>query len=492
MIIKDLIRLIQSLSTVEKRHFQLKIGDSKKKTNYYILYDFIQSNSQQDTISIIREFGELHPTVALESTALYLIRLLGDHLLQFRIEQDDWYRQLYGLMMTRLFFERSIDRRALFELGKVKTLAEQAQQHELLQVALRMELSYLSTTNFEDMSEQDLIDIQMKSKSSILHSKQLHEHYSLYELLQHRLLSGEIVKDSKMTQDLLLAELSLSVRGSKNQFSLQKLHLLFQSFFFIHTGDYHSALKIFQQLNDLFDSHKQQWNSPPYDYLSTLDGILDSLRSIGYHREMNKYLLTLNTFCLQNHPEHFLSLVRLSHLNFSLTMHIGNKDAHSALQLLQQIQQHPPLFDVHAIDDKVLEYTLLCSIVAFMHKDYRAAKNKLIQQGHLHLGTKSFLCRVMRILNLIITYEQKDHEHLDYEIRAFKRTFAKRDKLYKSEKLLFQTIKDDVRSRGNHWKQMKLKKLADHFNSIRADKNERQINKYYNFADWIAEQYQVK
>src|SRR5690606_22866663 len=121
------------------------------------------------------------------------------------------------------------------------------------------------------------------------------EHYSLYELLRLRLTSGKLaLKNSKnsdkQTTDLVLGELALSTRGNQHQFEPQKLHLLFQSFFFIHSGEYPSALRVFRKLNAYIDAQVNMWEFPPYDYLSALDGILNSLRSIGYIDEMKEFI----------------------------------------------------------------------------------------------------------------------------------------------------------------------------------------------------------
>src|SRR3546814_15053653 len=131
----------------------------------------------------------------------------------------------------------------------------------------------------------------MKAKHTGQSLRQLHERYALYELLSHRLTKGALTvdgKSDKKTNDLILSELSLTTRGSQHQFEPQKLHLLFQSFFFIHTGEYRSALRIFNELNKLIESNEPMWNYPPYDSLSALYGFLDSFRSIGYYEILEK------------------------------------------------------------------------------------------------------------------------------------------------------------------------------------------------------------
>src|SRR3546814_18883212 len=124
----------------------------------------------------------------------------------------------------------------------------------------------------------------MKAKHTLQSLRQLHERYSLYELLSHRLTKGALTVDGKSDKkinDLILSELSLTTRGSQHQFEHQKLHLLFQSFFFIHTGEYRSALRVLNALNKLIESNESIWYNQPYDKLSALDGLLEIIKKNG-------------------------------------------------------------------------------------------------------------------------------------------------------------------------------------------------------------------
>src|SRR5690606_33025920 len=150
--------------------------------------------------------------------------------------------------------------------------------------------------------------------------------YSLYELLSLRLIKGgrkDNTEQNEQITDLVLSELALSTRGSQHQFEPRKLHLLFQSFFFIHTGDYRSALHIFNELTQLIEANESMWDYPPYDYLSALEGILDSLRSIGYYREMEGFVHKLSLLAERPYPEHFRNVATLTTAVYRLNMLLG-------------------------------------------------------------------------------------------------------------------------------------------------------------------------
>lgn len=76
------------------------------------------------------------------------------------------------------------------------------------------------------------------------------------------------------------------------------------------------------------------WDFPPYDYLSTLDGILDSLRSIGYYRDMVTFIGNAEVLSNGDYPEHFRSLARLTANTYQLNMYLGTGQIDDALQFL--------------------------------------------------------------------------------------------------------------------------------------------------------------
>src|SRR5690606_13088971 len=310
MLIFELQKLISTLSSTEKKHFQLYCAKLQGPKDYLELYE-LAIKDLPDVNTWEERFQEAHPNKSFSNAANYLFKVLTDVLVRVRIEQDPWFAQHHYLLKARLCLERSMPNRAQKMLKKAYTLASEHQNHGLAYQALRMELTALADLCFPAMNEQDLVDKQMKAKLTLRSLHHLQEHYSLYELLSHSLIKGAFdidKKSDKKINDLILSELSLTTRGSQYEFEPQKLPLLFQSFFFIHTGEYRSAIRVFNDLNKLFEANRTMWDFPPYDYLSTLEGILDSLRGIGYYRVMQEFIEKAESLGKGEYPEHFRML----------------------------------------------------------------------------------------------------------------------------------------------------------------------------------------
>jgi len=489
MLLVDLEKLIKSLSATEKKTFKLHSQRLSGNKDYVFLYEqivgqsnFVDGSTWQD------RFKKAYPKKSLENTAAYLYKLITDMLVQIRIEQDTWYQQYHCLLKARLCFERSVPDRAFNELQRASKLAVANQHHPVAYQAARMELTALADLGFPSLSEQQLVDRQMKAKHTLQSLRQIHEHYSLYELLSYRLTYGQrpaIDKQDKRLNDLILSELSLSTRGSQHQFEPQKLHLLFQSFFFIHSGEYRSALRIFNELTKLIEANEHIWNYPPYDYLSALDGILDSLRSIQYYEEMIPFINRLTVLSGRNYPEHFKSVASLTVWVYKLNMRLGCHEYEVAARFIDETDTFENMKAING-HEKQMEYYFFKALAYFMIAQLTKAKKQLnllfftAKQAPQHPAY-----RAGRLLYIMLRYEMNDCEFIDYEIRSYKRIFGKHGKSFKVEKLLFNIIASDPKRRGNAWKAAAQKKVTTKMKEISSDKREVQLLKYADFRQLV-------
>jgi hypothetical protein len=93
--------------------------------------------------------------------------------------------------------------------------------------------------------------------------------------------------------------------------------------------------------------------------------------------------------------------------------------------------------------------------------------------------------KAARLLNIIIHYEWRNLEYLDYEIRSYKRSVPAKGKLLKTEQLVFKIVK--FQPSRNTLKKNKLfwLNMASVVSEIEKDKYETQLLKYFDFTGWV-------
>jgi len=480
MLFQDLEKLIFSLSTSEKKRFTTYSKNVNAKKIYMVLFEEILLSKNNPISNWQDIFKNNFPKSSLESASNYLLKTLTDFLIQNRIEQNSWYQQLHGLMKAQLCFERSIPDRGLKEISNVYKKAKESENLKNLYQAVRMELDTLHNLNFSNIDEQYIIDKQLEAKLLLKSIHEIQDHYNLYELLSYRLANNPIMEEN--TDDLILGELNLTFNNRKNIFETKKIHLLFQSHYFINKGDYQSALLIFSDLVNQFETNPTLWNSPPYDYLSTLDGIINSLRNTHQFEEMLPFLEKIQTLLLDNYPEHFKNIAKATSDIYLIQFHIFKNELPQAKSLCNKIENI-----IFADTEKHIEYYYFQALTFYLLEEYQKTKQILNELFIVYPTYISFsIYRNSKLLYIMtILKNQHDQEYIDSEIRAYKRLFQKRGKLLQIEKLIFKIISLKPQLRGKEWKKKFMETHLKQFEKIIAENKENSLIKNFDYKNWI-------
>lgn len=495
MTLLELEKLITSLSPAEKKSFKLNSTKYDGEKDYILLFDIISNGEYKDLNDIEEKFAKESKSKSFDNTANYLFKTLTDLLVSIRIGQDNWFIRHHSLMKARLCFERSLPERGLQELMKTQRLAEQFQDHSLNFLALREQLNYMANTGFGSASEQDVIDLQMSSKRSLKVLQQIHEHHTLYELLKFRLINHDIEekKNRKEVNDLILGELSILNFGVKHQFESKKIHLLFQSFFLVHTRQYHSALNVFKDLYALIEENEDLWNYPPYDNLASFDGILENLHHMKFYDEMEFFISKLEVLYERSYPEHFKNLTYQTLCLYRLNMLVGKNEYQRAIEFSKTI--HKELLINHNLKktDKHLKLLLFTSVAFFHVKKFEHANKYLSYALNDNKGMYSHQdYRVCRLLHIVIHYQLKNLDYLEYEIRAFKRFYKRYGKSFRTEKLIFETIKANPKHSSAASNRLAYKKISEIIDEIRSLKHEEPFSNYIDLCGWVVSLFTYK
>ena len=336
------------------------------------------------------------------------------------------------------------------------------------------------------LKDEHLIKLQMKGKDVLRNLNSIHDHYSLYELLKFRLVhAGKIVSEEgkKKLNDLMLSEMVL-VSGKARSFSTQKLHLLFQSFFFTDIGDYHSAVKSFYKLNELLENNQSFLDNPPLDYLSALTGIVDSLRMLNNDSEVSYYLNKIKCLDQAFYPEFFRYLVRKTFCIQQIVTLLHSEKLDEALAVVNGIPadvlEHYAMVD----EEKQSELYFYCSLVHFSNRQYKKAHLFLSEiLNRVKLSQHLLVTKAIRLLNIIIYFEKGELLHLEYEIRSYKRYFGQ-GRLLRTEKLLFKILMSSTVNGRLRLMKNEQRKIANELGLVIKDRYELQLLKYFDFAGW--------
>lgn len=487
--VDSVISLINSLSKSEKKHFSLHVVNNSANKDYLIIYEIISKDKIPSGNIVKEKFGKLKPDSSFEVSIQYLYDRLLDTLLALRKKKDICYDLYNNIAKARMLYERSLFLECFEILSHTIEQARLYENNEILLTATKMELEYLLRLNFPDMTEQEIYHKHFMQNEALKKLRKVTEQSSLHNLLKHRLSHIGSIRTPKQKQDmndLMVNELYLVASSdSEGNFELTRNHRLFQANYLMGVGDYKAALNSYKELNNLFENNRQFWSNPPVYYLLALEGVLDSLRSVGDYDEMPYFLEKLKILTLDAPLDFKVNAVCLL-FQYELFPFLDCGDFHACMVIMDKYKEELYDKDSWLTPIRKSELLLYTAIVHIGNQNYKTAKkyigNAIVDHNIKYLP----LMRTIRLVRLIAYYEIKEYELIQYESRSITRGLSSRkEQSFKTERIILWFLnKRDLpilkQDREIFWEKISLE-----IEDLRNDKYEHQLLRLFDFAAWM-------
>ncbi len=482
-----LIFLVNSMTRPEKKAFTISAQWTKVIPAYVSLFNTISGNRSINADLLREKFLLENKEASFDTTVKYLYKILLDTLLDLRKEQDSYYQLFNSIMKARILFEKSLFEECFDLLSKVIEDSKKLENYYALLLASRLELEYLLALNFPLVDEKTLLNKHHKINEILNFIRKINQQSSLYELLKHRVVYNGNVRSQEqkmMLNDLVVSEMSILASSNLENFEINKLHQLFQANYLISVGDYKSALRSYIELNSLFEKNKHLWHNPPIYYLLNLEGVLDSLRSIGNYEGMEYFIDQLkkiespsvnfnaNVNCLIFLYELFPKLDQGDFI--SSATHMGNyaDTLYNKMNLLSLTRQ--------------AELSLYAALIFFGNKDYKKAHkflSMIILKGKNYFYLPFY--RTIRLVDLMILNEMGDFDLISYKTRSIKREMKDIDKGYQIEKVMLGFVNKEDLPMTSKKRNILWEKISVELESFSHDIFEQQVLRLFDFTAWI-------
>lgn len=485
--LSSLISLIHSLTKSERKKVSSFLDLDKNTADYAILYKVIDEKSTDNQQQIRADFIKLRPNAAFNTAINYLFDTLLLTLNQLRINQDSYYALFNLLMNTKVLYEKSLYQECFLLLTKIQNEAVKYENFTILLIAQKMELDYLLSLDFPDTTEQELLNKQYKINETLKKIRKINEHASLYELLKHRILHKGPVRSNKQKQemnDLVVSEMSIVSSSGFENFEIQKNHKLFQSNYLINVGDYKSALNSYYELNNIFEQNMHLLSNPPMYYLNTIEGVLESLRTIRNYEGMTYFINQLSK--LETTSVHFKFQIDCVIFLYSLLPLVDTGKFTEAFKMIEKCKES--IIDKTNLlsTEKQIQILLYTAIVYLGTGEPHKARKIITRITQSERKVFSLpLFRTIRLVNLMVLYEQKEFDYMDFEIRSVKREIQNNEKSYQLEQVILKFLSKTPEELTEQKRLLLWQKLKPQIEELQNNKFEMQLLHVFNFIAWI-------
>ncbi|MDR1347253.1 MAG: hypothetical protein LBJ63_02315 [Prevotellaceae bacterium] len=482
-----LMILTESMSKAEKRYFRLFANIQSGDKKYVYLFDLIEAKNTVD--AVYAQFCKKYSNANFNMAVKHLYHTIMDCLIYLHRKQDVQTKIFALISEADILYERALFDEAIEKLGKAKKTALTYEIYSLSLLARSTELKYLNATNFKNISERQLIGKQMKMIEEMKYSRSSNLHSQLYDILKHRLFYKGYASSEKQKEnlnDLILSELNIVANNSYKGFETQKLHLLFQSTYYLDSGNYKMAIRFYRTLIDLFEENKQMILNPPIYYLQAVIGILNSLKIASLYKEMPFFISKLKKLEQNDYAAYFILNVRalIFLYEFSCSFNTGNFIA--AIDLISKYDEDllknmsPLRLDIQL--DLLINMTIL-GIATGNIKNAKKHMKTIMSSGKLFYVLPAY--RYARLINLILQAELENYDFFENEIKSIKRNIRYEKHLYITEKLLFKFIQNYYLLNDRKVREKLHRQLEKESVKIKQNKYERQLLVVFDFISWM-------
>jgi hypothetical protein len=443
----DLFDLIKIMSKSEKRYFKVIATQHtvKGKNKYVLLFDLINKQTEYDEKSIKASLSDkmLKKNFAVEKN--YLYNFLLKTLTSFHSQKSLNAKASNSLYTIRLLTSKALYNQSSKLIEKTIKFAEQSENYTLLLELLKLKIEYLEEVgdNKKIRATYERVFEVQKIHTNVIQYRYLHN--LMYEAMANlgRKPHKEIVADAKkiLSNEYLKSEdLGLCVEA-KIRFNET------WGLYYYLIKDFKSAFKQSQKTIELVDNSPLYKTEKQNNYISHLNNYIVFSAAIRNFEKSNEKIAILKSLITKDTTNknniNIFSSTALIETNYFITSNQFDK----IYEHLAEFEKGLELFGDKMFLSRKYGLFFNISILYFINKDYNLALKWINKIIHFEEPkTRTDMLGYAWLFNLIIHYELKNYDYLDYLMKSTLRYLMNKNQLVETTKVIIELLKVQIKS----------------------------------------------
>ncbi len=440
----NLFDLIRSLNPSEKRHFNLYaqrhiVGE---ENNYLKLFETIDKQEEYDEAALKKKFRTEKFVQQIHVAKNYLYTLILKSLNEYHTVDSANIQLRELLSSAEILFGKGLYKQASKILSKLKEKAyrDEKQIYVLEVIVLENKIAFA----LQDMEAAKKVIIQgSNEEEKLLQDYQDARQYKyLSDKLKIFIKTKGIVKGEEDTRELksIIEHPLLNNEQKAISYSTKYSFYYVYSKYFSVKEDYKHAYPYCNKLVHLIESNPEQISKNPQAYLLALNHLLAILKELRKFDEFEVALKKLKS--VQSKTIHFQSRAfayTFIH-EWNLSFYTGKYQ--QCISLIPFLEEGLQKYDNQITSDLKLLFYFNLFYGYFVLGHYQQAikwLNKILNDKRTEI--RQDIRNFGMVTNIILHYEMKDYDLLEYLIRSAQRLLEKNKDAHKFELLVLMYMK---------------------------------------------------
>jgi hypothetical protein len=474
----SLFSLVKAMTTGEKIHFKrnAKKQSGNKEPAYLQLFDVIDKMEEYDKTNILKKLKSKKFTFDFTEIKAYLRELLIEFIQEYNTDKSIPRKAIKLFRKSQALYEKGLFADAHELLKKAKELAETYQLQDALYYIHTQEIQ-LSSSNEKKNRFEELCLKHYERKIAIENLALINEAEENFNMLHFLHMESPSSRDEEVIKKA--GELYKRIQGIRDSsiFYPQLLKQLSASLYNNLIQNYNEMYSNYKSALKLFDDNRQMKERYNSLFVNT---VKNHLACSHYHRNYTDYfnyqeLLNQLSELIQHLKGVFKTFPQLFllHLKLDILISRGETDTVNRYILEHKKPDIKPLKSVFNISIQ-FQHHHQYAFIYFMKADYKNANhyiNNILNQLDFQIIGRTDMYFTAKLMKILITYEMGDYLLLNDLIASTQQYFARHNKLYELEKILFSHLKisegnySKRKDETSHWSHLKslLQKFDSYF-----------------------------
>ncbi len=432
----NLFDLIQSLNPSEKRHFKLFaqrhiVGE---ENNYLRLFETIDKQKEYDEAALKKKYRQEKFVQQIHVAKNYLYSLILKSLNEYHTADSTNIQLRELLNSAEILFGKGLYKQASKVLSRLKEKAYRYEKQVYVLEAIVIENKIAFA--LQDMeAAKDVINLGAKEEEKLVKDYQYARQFKyLSDKLKIFIKTKGTVKGKHDLMELesIIEHPLLNSEEKAISYSTRYSFFYVYSKYFSAKEDYKHAYPYCNKLVDLIESNPEQIVKNPQAYLLALNHLLATLKELRKFDEFEIVLKKLKS--VQSKTIHFQSRAfAYSFIHeWNLLFYTGKYE--QCLALIPFLEEGLEKFENQITSDIKLLFYFDVFYGYFVLEQYsKAAKwlNKILNDKRTEI--RQDIRNFGMVVNIILHYEMKDYDLLEYLIRSAQRLLEKEKETHKFE-----------------------------------------------------------
>ncbi|MBL7127984.1 MAG: hypothetical protein ISS16_03265 [Ignavibacteria bacterium] len=482
----DLYQLVNSLTKDEKIYFKkyastnIKAGDK----SYVKLFDSIINMEEYDDTLLKEEFRGEKLINHFWKTKNYLYKIILRSLQNFHSEKMIELRINNAHNNMILLFNRGLYKQCRKVLDKGKKMCYDYEMYGSLLKILSFERKLMTTSRLSDIKKEDIkkhYDEVNKTTDKIkIWNEYQYNSTRLFDLIKKK----GFVKNINDLQDLKEIIEQPLYKNINNAYSFETKLSFYNAHYFYNylARDYDSCLQYSKKMIELFESSSIKMKSRYDTYIKIITNYLEVCLLTSNFESFKSYFKVLKLLSpgLKN------SNIFIVTVNLELEYYIKSGEYETGLKFINQILPFLDNFKGEANEMRKCSFYYNVAYLYFLKNNFSVSLfylNKILNNEKIKDELEVFY--YARLLNLLIHYELGNYKLLKYILKSTYRFLSKRQRVFKTEKLIYYFIRSSFRLGSDDELNYSFYKLRHKLEEISSDPFERGALGYIDLISWL-------